>query len=108
MSDPNKNNTNTDELLRKVFKDDLPPDMQRSMKARFTQFRNTVDETYQTARWKNLFDLGNRPLLRWIPAKEVLAFSSLLMMGMGGFLHVSGPRSAVAETMAFMNTSLAI
>ena len=108
MSDPNKNNTNADGLLREVCKDDLPPDMQRSMKARFTQFRNTLDETDRAARWKNFFDLGNRPLLQWIPAKEVLAFSSLLMMGMGGFLHVSGPRSAMAETMAFMNTSLGI
>ncbi len=33
---------------------------------------------------------------------------SLLMMALGGFLHVSGPRSAMAETMSFMNTTVAI
>jgi hypothetical protein len=30
------------------------------------------------------------------------------MMGMGGFLHISDPRSAMAETMSFMNMSVAI
>ncbi len=108
MSDPNRNNGNTDDLLRTVFKDDLPPDVQRSMKARFAQFRTTLDATGRTEPWKDFFDLGNRPLLRWIPAKEVLAFFSLLMMVLGGFLHVSGARSAMAETMSFVNTSVAI
>jgi hypothetical protein len=46
--------------------------------------------------------------LQRTPAREALAFASLLMISLGGFLHLSGQRTAMAETLSFVHASLSI
>jgi hypothetical protein len=108
----NKNNRdndlNTDELLKQVLKDDLPPEVEGRMKANFTQFRATLELDSRTSeqtlrdKWKSLFQLN------WAVRREVLAFSSLVMIVAGAFLHVSGHRSAMADTLSFLNISVSV
>jgi len=113
---PNENNldehnhdTKTDELLRQVLKDDLPPQVEARMKAQFMLFRENVERDQQPlkisaamADWRRFFNL------KWAVRREVLAFSSLAMIVAGAFLHVSGHRSAMAETLSFLNSSLSV
>lgn len=108
MSDSDKGHRNVDGLLRKTFKDDLPPEIEESMRSRFSQFRRTLDSAHQKGLWPNLVDLSRRSFLRRIPAREALVFASLLMITMGGFLHLSGQRTAMAETLSFVHASLSI
>jgi hypothetical protein len=108
MSDPEMKDTNMDRLLKKVLKDDLPPEIEEKMKRRFIHYRD-MEKTGPTASGigGRLFSrIGSWP--SWIPAREALAFSSLVMICLGGFLHVSGHRNAMADTLSFLSTSVTV
>lgn len=108
MNKKTGNESRTDDLLKKILKDDLPADVEGRMKAQFTQFQeNVVSGKGFPAqifghRWRDFLKLN------WAVRKEVLAFSSLVMIIIGAFLHLSGHRSAVAETLSFLNTSVSV
>jgi hypothetical protein len=94
-----------DGLLRKTFKDDLPPEIEESMRSRFSQFRSNLDSAHQKRLWPSILDSS---FLGKMQARQALAFASLLMISLGGFLHLSGQRTAMAETLAFVHASLSI
>ncbi|MCK4932692.1 MAG: hypothetical protein KAT01_11030 [Candidatus Aminicenantes bacterium] len=108
MANKRNNDSRTDDLLKHVLKDDLPPEVEGRMKTQFIQFRERVaqderaSELTSSGNWKRFFQL------RWAIRREVLAFSSLIMIVIGAFLHVSGHRSAMAETLSFLNTSVSV
>ena len=97
MAKKTDNEMRTDDLLKQALKDDLPPDVESRMKVQISRFQEKVvrDKGLSAQAfsrgWKNFFQL------KWAVRREVLAFSSLIMIVIGGFLHVSGHRSAVAE-----------
>jgi hypothetical protein len=108
MTSKKDTDSRMDDLLKQVLKDDLPPDVEGRMKAQFVQFREEIENDEQASElalrsdWKRFFQL------KWAIRREVLAFSSLLMIVVGAFLHVSGHRSAMAETLSFLNTSVSV
>lgn len=108
MANKRNNDSRTDVLLKQVLKDDLPPEVEGRMKAHFIRFRERVEqdewasELTSIGNWKRFFQL------KWAVSRKALAFSSLIMIVFGAFLHVSGHRSAVAETLFFLNTSVSV
>ncbi len=108
MANKRNNDSRTDDLLKQVLKDDLPPEVEGRMKAHFIRFRERVEQDERASEltsignWKRFFQLKRAV------SRKVLAFSSLIMIVVGAFLHVSGHRSAVAETLFFLNTSVSV
>jgi len=90
----------TDSLIRQVLKDDLPPALEEKMKERILRFRKEIEQPRQIRR-RNL-SVG------WIFRKEVLAGASVLMLVSGGALQLIGYRSALADTVSALNTSVSV
>ncbi len=90
----------TDNLIRYVLKDDLPPEQEERMKQRILRFRRKLEQPKQKRRL-NLW-------VGWVFRKEVLAGASLLMLVLGGILQLAGHRSALADTVSVLNTSISV
>jgi len=59
--------------------------------------------------WQKLFGPGYRPaVVRWIFNKQSLAFLSIFMLAVGGFLQATGHRSVVAESLTSLRTSVSV
>ena len=107
-------NHEMDALLKEVLKDDLPPEAESRMKRRFIQFREKIEQQKRKPRMKT--DMVGKRLLRqetwrwaqWMFKKEILAFSSIIMIALGGFMHLSGHRSALAESFSRLRTSVSV
>jgi len=108
MTDKKDRESQTDNLLRYVFKDDLPSVVERRMKDRIIRFQEKVDGDDQVSDRTSYSHRKPFLRVRWAFGREVLAFSSLIMIVVGAFLHVSGHRSAVAETLSFLNASVSV
>ena len=112
MANNKDTDSRMDDLLKQVLNDDLPPDVEGRMKAQFVQFKENIDRADRVAdrasmlNWQRFFHLRSWNWSRWKIRREVLAFSSLFMIVVGAFLHVSGHRSVMAETLSFLNTSV--
>ena len=90
----------TDEVLRSILTDDLPPEAERAMKERLLRFREELGQTrVGPTAWLQL---------RWVFFREALARAAVLMISVGGFLHVAGPRSAMADTFSFLHSSVTV
>ncbi len=99
MKDKEPNDV-TDHLLRSILTEDLPPEAERAMKERFIRFHEEVVRTgHRKATWL-------QP--EWVVVREVLALAAVVMISVGGFLHVGGHRSAMADTFSFLNFSVTI
>jgi hypothetical protein len=96
-----KETTNvTDVVLRSVLADDLPPEAERAMKERLVRFRRKVGRTgHGTTTWF-------QP--RWVILREALALAGVVMITVGGFLHVAGNGSAMADTFSFLHSSVTV
>jgi hypothetical protein len=90
----------TDDLLRSSLGDDLPPETERALKERLLRFREEVGETGR--RKKAWF----QP--QWVIAREALALVAVVMISVGGFLHVAGHRNAMADTFSFLHFSVTV
>ncbi|MDH4217360.1 MAG: hypothetical protein OEY18_05895 [Candidatus Aminicenantes bacterium] len=114
MTNKKEKDSKMDDLLKQVFQDDLPPEIERRMKNQFIQFKENIEradqESDRTSRiiWQRFFKPISWDWLRWVIRKEVMAFSSMIMIIVGGFLHVSGHHNAMAKTLSFLNTSVSI
>jgi hypothetical protein len=98
MGNNDKNEVEMDELLRKVLQDDIPPETERKMRRQFVQFWEMAGET----------DGKRFAWPRWIFQPEVLAFSSPIMILVGGFSLLSRRPSALADTLSFVKTTVSI
>ncbi len=97
-----------DNLLKQSFPDDLPPHVQARMKDRMDRFRDELDMPVLKARKSGPRELLDRFLASfdWMVAgKGLLAAASVLLVILGGFLRVSGPRSALADSVSSLGTS---
>jgi len=114
MTDKKDADSRLDDLLKQVLNDDLPPEVEGRMKAQFVQFEENIErddrvsDRTSSGIWQRFFLSRSWDWSGWAIRREVLAYSSLIMIVVGGFLHVSGHRSAMAETLSFMNTSVSI
>jgi len=87
-----------DDLLKRVLKDDLPPGARSRMEGVIRRFREK-DKGENALFWL-------RP--DWLLGRRILAFSSLLLIILGGVLHLAGPRSAMADSIYRLNTLISI
>ncbi len=114
MKKEKKHKPEIDDLLRQVLKDDLPPEPESRMKREFIQFRESVEKSDLRQRmdiraiWRRFFRPAAWQRVRWMFRKEVLALSSLIMLALGGFMHLSGHRSALAESVLLLRTSVLV
>ncbi len=103
-----------DDLLKRVLKDDLPQEAESRMKKRFIQFREKIEQYERKPRMKigmvgrRLFRQETWRWAHWMLKKEILAFSSIIMIALGGFMHLSGHRSALAESFSMLKTSVSV
>lgn len=104
----------TDNLIRHVLKDDLPPELEKRMRERAVRFRKELEQSKLTRRLnlrligKNLAQSRVWPWVGWILRKEILAGASVLMLALGGALQLTGHRSALADTVSVLNTSVSV
>ncbi|MFC2165248.1 hypothetical protein ACFLT2_09660 [Acidobacteriota bacterium] len=114
MANKKDSDSRMDDLLKQVLQDNLPPDVEGRMKAQFVQFKESIERadlvSDQATRgiWQRFFLPRSWDWSWWAIRREILAFSSLMMIVVGCFLHVSGHRSAMAETLSFLNTSVSV
>ena len=114
MANEKEKNSKMDALLKQVFLDDLPSETERGMKSQFTQFKKNIERadelSSRTSRmvWRRFFLPRAWDWSRRVIRKEVLAFSSITMIIVGGFLHVSGHHNTKTETLSFLNTTVSV
>jgi len=104
-----------DGLLKDALHDDLPAEAERRMQRRLAEFKEMIERSAQhhatsPARfWQRLFPSKERPsAVRWIFNKQALAFLSIFMLAVGGFLQATGHRSALAESLTSLRTSVSV
>jgi hypothetical protein len=103
-----------DELLKDALQDDLPAEAERRMQRRLAQFRERIEqpehqpETSALEFWQKLFGLRDRIWVRRLFTRAVLAYSSMFMLAVGGFLQVTGHLSALAESLTSLRTSVSV
>ncbi|MBN1225092.1 MAG: hypothetical protein JXB23_17720 [Candidatus Aminicenantes bacterium] len=114
MKKDDRGNHETDALLKNVLADDLPLEAEKRMKERLLEFREAEagagrlpGRTFQGI-WNHVFRPRLRPRILWMPRKAILAFSSILMIAFGGFLHISSRGSALADTFSLLNASISV
>ncbi len=104
----------TDNLIKHVLKDDLPPELEKRMKEHISRFRKEIEESKLTRRlnlrllWTNLSQSRVWPWLGGVFRKEILAGASVLMLVSGGALQLTGHRSVLADTVSVLNTSISV
>ncbi len=103
-----------DELLKGALKDDLPAEAERRMQRRLAQFRERIEQPEQQPEisasvfWQKLFGLKDRIWIRRIFNRASLAYSSVFMLAIGGFLQATGHRNALADTITSLETSVSV
>jgi len=104
-----------DGLLKNALDDNLPAEAERRMQRRLAEFRERIErpgqepDTSAARFWRKLFGPGYRPaVVRWIFNKQSLAFLSIFMLAVGGFLQATGHRSALAESLTGLRTSVTV
>ena len=114
MNKEKSDNHEMDSLLKEVLKDDLPPEVESRMKRQFIQFREKIEQQKRKSRMKTsmagrrLFRQETWRWARWMLKKEILAFSSIIMIALGGFMHLSGHSSALAESFSMLRPSISV
>jgi hypothetical protein len=86
IPDPDLNN-----LLKQTLKDDLPPEAETRMNRHFASLKRSLDTAEDAAgadRWM------------WVFRKEALAFALLIMLILGGLIHLDGYQSALANSIS--------
>lgn len=107
-------NSEINDLLKQVLKDDLPPESEKRMRRQFIQFRKKIEQSGLKQRmnfsmiWRHFFRPKGWQWARWMLKKEILALSSIIMVALGAFMHISGHRSALAESFSMMRMSVSV
>ncbi len=103
-----------DDLLKQTFKDDLPPDVEGSMKKQLNEMRMKMEQvTQEKSRTdhKGFHTLAQFRGIQWgqfFLKKEVLIAASLLMIVLGGFLQSSGFSNSLKKNLSILGTSVAV
>jgi hypothetical protein len=86
MSEREGANTGVDDLLKRVFADGLPADVEAGMRASIVRFREgTAKDREANAAWA------------WLLRRGAVAILSILMLAAGILLQGLGSRSSLAE-----------
>lgn len=112
MKKENSRDFETDNLLKKILRDDLPPELESSMKKQLILFREKMERSEQQRRketyevlWR-LFHGEGLKWMQWMFKKQVLASVSIIMVLLGGALQITGPRSVLARSISLLKTSV--
>lgn len=103
-----------DDLLKQTLKDDLPPELESSMKKQLILFRKKIEKPEQQRReetngaLRRLFQWGGLKWMRWMLKKQVLAPASIIMVVLGAVLQITGPSSVLAESISLLKTSVIV
>lgn len=96
-------------LLKNVFQDDLPPGVEERMKDLLVRFHEGIGRVEQGSFRKREdqrrrgFLAGSGEILEWAFPRKILALTSVFMVILGGFFHISGARPALADTLSLLN-----
>jgi hypothetical protein len=112
----NKKETDTqiDHLLQKTLKDDIPQDVEISMKEQLKEFRRKMEKApaRKAATAQKVFrDRDQQKDIQWIHVlfkKEILVVVSLLMIVLGGFIQSSGSSNSLTENLSALGTSVVV
>lgn len=114
MKKENSNDLGINNLIKKTLKDDLPLDVESSMKKQLTLFRKKMEQSAPQHRMEigkafgRLFQGEGPPWIQWMFKKSILASVSIIMVALGGFLQISGSHSALAESISLLETSVLV
>jgi hypothetical protein len=105
-----KRRTDVDDLVRRVLADDAPPEALRGMASVLRRFHEARGRDAAAAGREGE---GGRPAFPWLRpewrwGRRALAFASLLLVVLGGTLHLAGPRSALADSLFSLNTLVSV
>jgi hypothetical protein len=114
MNKINKDDAELESLLKQVFRDDLPAEVEAGMSRRLLDLRRTMgqpagqassgarsgrEESRLPAAWQ---------WPRWAFRKEVLVFSSVIMMVIGCIAHLGGYQNVLAHSISHVKVILAM
>jgi hypothetical protein len=114
MSKGKPNDTPIENLLKKTFMDDLPPEVEKAMGEQLDDFRMKIEEegSYKIRAGHRFFHklsyLKEFQWIRLIFRKEVLVVASLLLIVLGGFLQSSGSSNRLAQNLSVLGTAVAV
>jgi hypothetical protein len=103
-----------DALLKQALKDDLPPEVEARMGRHFFNLRRIIDrpegitEADTRARQGEWHSRDRWHWMRWAFRKEILAFSSVVLMLLGSVMHLGGYQSALAHSISRLKVVVAI
>lgn len=106
--------TQIDNLLQQILKDDLPLDAEIVMKKQLERFQTKMeqvetDSTREDSKAsRGIFHLKGIRWANFLLKKEVLVVVSLLMIVLGGFIHSSGSSNMLAENISVLGTSVVV
>ncbi len=100
------------DLLKQTLKDDLPPEIESSMKKQLILFQKKLElheqiRSEETSRaQRRLFQRGGLKWMKWALKKQVLAPASIIMIVLGAVLQITEPSSVLAESISLLKTSV--
>jgi hypothetical protein len=103
-----------DDLLKQTLKDDLPPELENSMKKQLILFRKKIEQSEhrrrEEANWtlRRLFHGGRLKWMNLMLKKQVLAPASIIMVVLGAVLQITNPSSVLAESISLLKTSIIV
>jgi len=103
-----------DDLLKQTLKDDLPPELESSMKKQLILFRKKMEQPELQRReeanraLRRLFHGGGLKWMQWMLKKQVLAPASIIMVVLGAVLQITNPSSVLAESISLLKTSIIV
>jgi hypothetical protein len=103
-----------DALVKQALKDDLPPEVEARMSRHFFNLRRIIDrpegitEEEPRARQREWHSLDRWRWVSWAFRKEILAFSSVVLMLLGSVMHLGGYQSALAHSISRLKVVVAI
>jgi len=88
-----------------VLRDDLPPEAEAQMVARFEEFRQAAETKAISGSTPSVLEYATR---RWIFGNKALAFASAIMIVFGAAMHLGGRRSVLADSISLTKTSISV
>ena len=103
-----------DNFLKQTLKDDLPPEAEARMNRSFFSLKRVINRPEGVAEPDARNRRGERRSPeRWLWVrgtfgKEILAFSSAVMLALGGVMHLGGYQSALAHSISRLKVVVAV
>lgn len=103
-----------DHLLKRAFRDDLPPDAEKAMKRQLERFQTKMEQrkSHRIRAYNRVFRaISHLKDARWthfLLRKEALIAASLLMVIWGAFIQSYGSTNRLAENLSVLGTSVVV